>query len=180
MRQNRTTVLSKKTVTPPDQPSKLSERISAGLPAPASRQAPAAGKSSNEASSEQVGGMSVSAREQVRGCTESLSILGTELSSGTDSFQEASDRAVIPTAGCHGVQRKADGIRCHTSALVMTTQFQVKTTRVTVRKKAHSGKKKAQTAKKAQTSVKRKVQAMMKRPRASSKLHRMTNHPIAT
>ena len=66
----------------------------------------------HEARSEQVGGASMPARGRVVGCPAMLSTVGTELSSlvASDST-EASDRAAVQTPCCHGVQRKADGIR---------------------------------------------------------------------
>ena len=66
----------------------------------------------HEARSEQVGGASMPARDRVVGCPAMLSTVGTELSSlvASDST-EASDRAAVQTPCCHGVQRKADGIR---------------------------------------------------------------------
>ena len=67
---------------------------------------------------EQVGGTSHS-RERVVGCSAVLSIVGKELSSLPASISpDASDRAVMMTAACHGVQCRADGIRVSDVSIV--------------------------------------------------------------
>ena len=69
-------------------------------------------------SSEQVGGTSHS-RERVVDCSAVLSIVGKELSSLPASISpDASDRAVMMTAACHGVQCRADDIRVSDVSIV--------------------------------------------------------------
>jgi hypothetical protein len=77
----------------------------------------------HEARSEQVGGASVSSRDQVEGCSDLLSTVGKELSSETNDSPKASDRAAIQIPCCHGVQRKADGIRVSHVSIVADGPF---------------------------------------------------------